>query len=61
MLDDNAGGKNLKDKTEDLVSKKELQAKISKKKAELAPILKEVKAVRESIDVSESFRYKRTY
>jgi predicted nuclease with TOPRIM domain len=47
---DESGGKNLKDKTEELMSKKELAAKISKKKGELAPILKELKALRESID-----------
>ena len=44
-------GKNLKDRTEELMSKKELISKISRKKAELAPIIKELKALREDIDV----------
>jgi hypothetical protein len=33
------------------MSKKELSSKISRKKSELAPIIKELKALRESIDV----------
>ena len=44
-------GKNLKDRTEELMSKKELNSKISRKKAELQPILKELKQLREDIDV----------
>ena len=46
------GGKSLKDKTEELMSKKELASRISKKKAELAPIIKELKTLRDAIDVS---------
>ncbi len=46
-------GKNLKDRTEELMSKKELHSKISRKKAELAPIIKELKALREDIDVND--------
>jgi intraflagellar transport protein 81 len=41
---------NLKDKTEELVSKKELKQKIAKKKSELAPFVKELKVIRDSID-----------
>ena len=44
-------GKNIRDKTEELMSKKEIATKIARKKAELAPIIKELKALRESIDV----------
>lgn len=44
--------KNLKDKSEELMSKKELSSKISKKKSELAPVIKELKALREAIDVT---------
>ena len=51
MGDSGAGGKNIKDKTEELMSKKEIATKINKKKAELAPTIKELKALRESIDV----------
>jgi len=43
--------KNLKDKSEELMSKKELSSKISRKKSELAPVIKELKALREAIDV----------
>lgn len=43
---------NLKDKSEELMSKKELSSKISKKKSELAPVIKELKALREAIDVT---------
>lgn len=46
--------KNLKDKSEELMSKKELSSKISKKKSELAPVIKELKALREAIDVTYS-------
>ena len=53
--DDGVGGKNLKDKAEELMSKKELATKISKKKAELAPIIKDLKSLRESIDVNIYF------
>lgn len=49
MGDDN--GKSLKDKTEELMSKKELAAKISQKKGDLQPILKELKNLRDAIDV----------
>lgn len=51
-LDDGPGddGKNLKDRTEELMSKKELHSKISSKKAELQPIIKELKQLREEID-----------
>ena len=45
------GGKSLKDKTEELMSKKELASRISKKKGELAPIIKELKNLRDAIDV----------
>lgn len=45
-------GKNLKDRTEELMSKKELHSKISRKKGELQPIIKELKQLREDIDVS---------
>ncbi len=48
------GGKNLKDKAEELMSKKELATRISKKKAELAPIIKDLKSLRESIDVKKT-------
>ncbi|CAF1085549.1 unnamed protein product [Brachionus calyciflorus] len=48
-LDDDRG-RNLKDKAEELMSKKEIASKISSKKSELAPILKDVKALREAID-----------
>ena len=34
------------------MSKKDLASKISKKKSELAPVIKELKALREAIDVS---------
>lgn len=33
------------------MSKKEISSKISKKKSDLAPVLKELKALREAIDV----------
>ena len=33
------------------MSKKELATRISKKKAELAPVIKDLKSLRESIDV----------
>ncbi len=46
----NEDGKNLKDRAEELMSKKELQSKISRKKAELQPIIKEPKQLREDID-----------
>jgi hypothetical protein len=46
--------KNLKDKTEELMSKKELVTKISKKKGELAPVLKDLKSLREAIDVTSN-------
>ncbi len=46
----NEDGKNLKDRAEELMSKKELQSKISRKKAELQPIIKELKQLREDID-----------
>lgn len=35
------------------MSKKELATRISKKKAELAPIIKDLKSLRESIDVTK--------
>ncbi len=44
-------GKNLKNRAEELMSKKELSSKMSQKKADLAPILKELKQIREAIDV----------
>jgi hypothetical protein len=50
-LGDEEGGKSLKNKAEDLMSKKELSMKINQKKSELAPILKELKSIREEIDV----------
>ena len=50
MGEENFNSKNLKDKTDELMSKKELASKISKKKAELAPIIKELKMLRDAID-----------
>jgi len=35
------------------MSKKELATRISKKKAELAPVIKDLKSLRESIDVGK--------
>jgi hypothetical protein len=56
--DDGSNVKNLKDKSEELMSKKELASKISKKKSELAPIIKELKGLREAIDVNIYSRFK---
>ena len=53
--EDGSNVKNLKDKSEELMSRKELASKISKKKSELAPIIKELKALREAIDVKKNF------
>ncbi len=39
------------------MSKKELTNKINQKKAELAPILKELKSIREDIDVKKNHFY----
>jgi hypothetical protein len=56
-LGDEDGGKSLRNKAEDLMSKKELTNKINQKKAELAPILKELKSIREDIDVKKNHFY----
>lgn len=53
--DEGFSGKELRDKTEELMSKKEISTKISQKKSELAPTLKELKSLREAIDVSFRF------
>ena len=47
------GSKNLNKTAEELMSKKELSTKISQKKSNLAPVIKELKALREEIDVIE--------
>ncbi len=39
------------------MSKKELATRISKKKAELAPVIKDLKSLRESIDVGKLLFY----
>jgi hypothetical protein len=39
------------------MSKKELATRISKKKAELAPVIKDLKSLRESIDVDKLLFY----
>lgn len=46
-----SGKANLNKTAEELMSKKELSAKISQKKGSLAPVVKELKALREEIDV----------
>lgn len=51
MGEDGPSSKNLNKTAEELMSKKELSTKISQKKANLAPIIKELKALREDIDV----------
>jgi hypothetical protein len=52
MLDENnSNGARKGQNVEEVMSKKELKEKISKKKAELAPYVKELKALREVFEV----------
>ena len=48
---DGSNNRNLNKTAEELMSKKELSNKISQKKANLAPVIKELKGLREEIDV----------
>lgn len=56
--EDGPNSRNLNKTAEELMSKKELSNKISQKKSNLAPIIKELKALREEIDVSQFSRSK---